>query len=93
MKSRAGDVDSRKGKRPPKKQGSLSSKDNFPKSKTLHRRLKSEERTTSIYLNPNQSKNKKINHDRSASNRMAFKNEFDDYSQVNTSRKIRKGSK
>ncbi|CAI2366178.1 unnamed protein product [Moneuplotes crassus] len=93
MKSRGADSESRKNRRQSKNKGSFSSKDNIPKTKTLHRRLKSEERTTSVYLNPNQNKNKKIAHDRSASNRMGFKNEFDDYSQVATSRKNRKGSK
>lgn len=51
--------------------------------------MKSEERTTSIYLNPSQNKKKssKIYHEKSVSNRMNHKNEFEDYVQASTSRK------
>jgi serine/threonine protein kinase len=73
---------------------SFSSKDNTVRKGTMHRRMKSEERTTSIYLNPNQKKKaNKMYHEKSVSNRMNFKNEFDDYIQASTSRKTKNNSK
>jgi len=95
MKSRTGDFEFKKGKKYVKKQGSFSSKENTLKSKNLHRRMKSEERTSSLYLNPNQKKkgSKVVYHDKSASNRISFKNDFEDYMQVSTSRKNKNLSK
>jgi len=88
MKARAGEYDSKKKRqKTAKKQNSFSKDPSFKKG-TMHRRMKSEERTTSIYLNPSQKKkNGKINHEKSVSNRMSFKNEFDDYIQASTARK------
>ena len=56
--------------------------------------MKSEERTTSIYLNPSsKKKTTKMYHEKSASNRIMFKQDFDDYIQANTSRKSKSISK
>lgn len=94
MKSRTAEYDGKKSKKPAKKQHtSFSSKENAMRKGTMHRRLKSEERTTSIYLNPNQKKNSKMYHEKSVSNRMNFKNEFDDYIQASTTRKVKNNSK
>lgn len=94
MKSRTSDYE-RKSKKVVKKQSSFSSKEGaIRKGATMHRRMKSEERTTSIYLNPAQKKkNNKIYHQKSVSNRMTFKNDFDDYIQASTTRKGKNQSK
>ena len=91
MKSRTADFESKKAKKIAKN-GPIASKENSGKAKTMHRRLKSEERTTSIYLNPNQKKTK-VYHEKSASNRIPFKNDFDDYIHVSTTRKTKNSSK
>ena len=94
MKSRTAEYDAKKGKKMVKKQNSFSSKEQPMSKQTMHRRMKSEERTTSIYLNPSQKKkDSKVYHEKSASNRMAFKNDFDDYVQASTSRKTKNTSK
>jgi hypothetical protein len=96
MKSRTADFESKKGKQVSKpKQNSFSSKDNsINKNVKMHRRMKSEERTTSIYLNPSQKKKSaKMYSDKSSSNRIMFKQDFEDYVQANTSRKVKNGSK
>jgi mRNA-degrading endonuclease HigB of HigAB toxin-antitoxin module len=89
MKARSSDYDSRrKRQRTAKKQGSFTSKDQTIRKGPMQRRMKSEERTTSIYLNPSQKKkSSKIYNEKSVSNRMNFKNEFEDYVQASTSRK------
>lgn len=96
MKSRTADFEtSKKGNKQyvKAKQNSFSNKDH-PGSK-MNRRMKSEERTTSVYLNPSKGgkKQSKMYHDKSASNRIMFKQNFDDYIQANTSRKSKNGSK
>lgn len=96
MKSRTADFELKKGKNYAQKQNSFSSKEqpNSKKGSNVHRRMKSEERTTSIYINPpKNNKSSKMYHDKSASNRIMFKQDFDDYIQSNTSRKNKNMSK
>jgi len=94
MKSRTAEYDSKRAVKLVKKQNSFSSKEQPIKKENWNRRMKSEERTTSIYLNPSHKKKKgKMLYEKSASNRMAFKQEFEDYVQASTSRKVKNASK
>mmetsp|Transcript_1079 Transcript_1079/g.1059 ORF Transcript_1079/g.1059 Transcript_1079/m.1059 type:complete len:114 (+) Transcript_1079:36-377(+) len=89
MKSRTTEYESRRANKVIKKKNSFPLKEQQPKKPTEQRRMKSEERTTSIYLNPGtkNKKNAKVTHEKSVSNRINVKQEFDDYIQSNTSRK------
>ena len=94
MKSRTAEYEGKKAKGYVRNQTSFSSKDQPIKKGSWNRRLKSEERTTSIYLNQTQKKKSgKLHQDKSASNRMAFQQEFEDYIQASTSRKTKNASK
>lgn len=88
MKSRTTECESKKDKVIKKKNSYSKVQQQAIKKPTGQRKMKSEERSTSSYLNQSQKKKSaKPSHGNSVTNRLNFQQEFDDYIQSNTPRK------